>query len=373
MNILIAPNAMKGSLTAVQCASIIRNSLLKKYPDAQCTPLPVADGGNGTLECLLQALGGTMVEKEVTGILPGEKTLARFGILPDGTTAVIESAEVIGMHKLNPSPMTIANGTTFGIGELILEIVQRNCKKILVGLGGTATNDAGSGAARALGISFFDSRKNELPAGAIPLLRLHNISTSAQPLPSVQEIVLLSDVNNILLGPEGATFTFARQKGADEEQLPYLEAAVKNFAEITESVFKKEFRNIPGSGAAGGLGFGLLAFCNARITSGINFILDALSFDKELQRCDVILTTEGTLDEQTLYGKGTAGICARAEKYHKPVHAFVGKISGDKEKLKERLPLASLTQISPDTISTEEAMHNADWLLADAVYESPYI
>lgn len=366
MTFLLAPNAMKGSLSAQQIAVIIQKSLRRKYPQSTIVSSPIADGGNGTLECLITALGGTVFAKEVTGPVSTMKVSARFGITKN-SVGIIESAEAIGLQHITPSPETIAQSTSHGVGELINEAMAKKCKEIWIGLGGSATNDAGAGMARACGVHLFDDSGKELNDGAMNLLRLNRITNKEYRTANV-EIKLLSDVNNILLGEHGATYTFARQKGASEEQFPYLESAVKNFADVTERHLGKEIRNIPGSGAAGGLGFGLLAFCNAQIVSGIDFILDAIGFDEKLRQCDAVITTEGMLDEQTLFGKGIAGIADRARKFGKPVHAFVGKIKGNKESLQKKLRLASLTQIAPDELSTDQAMRDASWLLADAIF-----
>ncbi len=339
MNILLAPNAMKGSLSASQIAAIMQKSFKRKFPDSSITALPIADGGNGTLECLMNALGGTVYEKEVTGPIPSMKVSARFGMTKENI-AIIESAEAIGLHLLSPSPETILQSTSHGVGELINEAVNHHCNEIWIGLGGSATNDGGAGMSKALDVD------------------LSNIKT-----------IILSDVTNPLLGENGATYTFARQKGAKEEQLPLLESILKNFADSVEERTGKSLRTIPGSGAAGGLAFGLLAFCNVEIVSGIDFILNAMDFNSKLHECDFVITSEGTMDEQTLFGKGISGIAKRARQFNKPVHAFVGRVIGNPDELTQRLSLASLMQISPDPMNTIDAMKHAPWLLADAIYQ----
>ena len=370
MNILLAPNAMKGALSAQKIASILQNTLRRKFPQATIVSTPIADGGNGTLDCLMNALGGTVDEHEVTGPIPSMKVSARFGITSNNI-GIIESAEAIGLQHIVPSPETIAQSTSRGVGEVILEALKHNPKEIWIGLGGTATNDGGAGMADALGIRLLDENGADLKKGTMNLLRLQKITNDELRIKKI-EMTILSDVNNTLLGMNGASYTFARQKGASEEQLPYLEAAVKNFADIVETQLGKQFRNVPGSGAAGGLGFGLLAFCNSEIVSGIDFILDAVSFDEKLKVCDAVITCEGMLDEQTVYGKGVAGIARRAKKFNKPVHTFVGKINGKREALQEKLGLASITQISPVEMTTAEAMKDASWLLADAVFHHKF-
>lgn len=366
MNFLLAPNAMKGSLSSQKIAAILSKTLRRKYRDAAIIPLPIADGGNGTLGCMMNALGGTLYDQEVMGPIPSTKVNARFGITKDHI-AIIESAEAVGMHLLSPSPETIAQSTTYGIGELMLAVRQHSAKEIWIGLGGTATNDGGAGMARCLGTALTDEHGEQLRDGSIALLQLTSIIQDAEqrfPIP----IKILSDVQNRLLGGHGATYTFARQKGATEEQLPYLEAALKNFSDIASRSLHKDYTSVPGSGAAGGLAYGLLTFCEARIVSGIDTVLDTIGFDEQLKQCDCVITTEGKIDNQTLFGKGIAGITLRAKKMNKPVHAFVGRIDGNPEELCSSLGLASLTQISPEELTTEQAIRDASWLLADSVY-----
>lgn len=370
MNILLAPNAMKGALTAQQISVVLLRTLRRKYPAAEIVSSPVADGGNGTLECLMNALGGTVYDAAVTGPDPAATVNARYGITPQNV-GIIESAEAIGLQHCTPSPDSIAHATTKGIGELLSVMQRHRCSEIRIGLGGSATNDGGAGMAAALGYGMFDDHDEPLKDGSIPLLRLHSIRENDGRI-SLPPIVILSDVTNPLLGNNGATYTFSRQKGASDEQLPYLEAALKNFADVTGSYTGKDLRSFPGAGAAGGLGFGLMAFCNASVTSGIDAVLDATGFDEKLASCDVVLTTEGRLDDQTLFGKGIAGIAQRASRLKKPVHAFVGTITGDAGRLRSLLGLASLTQISPDNLPALQAMRDASWLLADAVYHHSF-
>ncbi len=362
---------MKGALSASKISAIISKTVRRKYRDAVIVSSPIADGGNGTLDCLMSAFGGTIYEQEVTGPIPSVKVKARYGITRE-SIAIIESAEAIGLQHITPTAETIANSTTRGIGELILAALEKQCKEILIGLGGTATNDGGAGLIGALGIDLADENGDRLREGTIALSKLQAMMNYELGRMNSVKTIALSDVKNVLLGEQGATYTFARQKGANDDQLPYLEAALKNYGEVVEQTIGKSFQNIPGSGAAGGLGFGLMAFCNAEMVSGIDFILDAIHFDEQLASCDCVITTEGMLDEQTLYGKGIAGIASRAQRFNKPVHAFVGQIKGNQDDLRSKLGLASLTQISPDELTTQEAIRDASWLLADAVYHHAF-
>lgn len=364
--ILLVPNAMKGALTAPQIAAVMKRSLLRTRAGHEVTALPAADGGNGTLECLMSALGGTVSVLETAGPAAGLRVTARYGVTPDGT-GIIESALAAGLQHVHPAPETVAHSTTRGVGELMRAATERGARRLWVGLGGTATNDAGAGMARALGAGVTDENGDEVPDGAIALLRTARVSVPAFPLTGVP-VTALADARNPLLGNDGATYTYARQKGASEEQLPYLESALRTFADAAETAAGRTHRDLPGAGAAGGLGFGLSLFCGAELVSGIDHILDAVRFDDLAAGCDAIVTAEGTLDGQTLFGKGIAGICRRARRFGVPVHAFVGRVHGEAEELRSALGLASLTVISPDDLPPLQAMRDASWLLADALY-----
>lgn len=366
MKFLLAPNAMKGALSAQKIAAILSKTIKRKYSDAEIVSSPIADGGNGTLDCLMNALGGKIHEAEITGPTPTMRVTGRFGITMRNV-AIIESAEAIGLHLLSPSPESIAQSTSRGVGELMRAALDHSCTEIWIGLGGSATNDGGAGMSREFGWEYIDDSGEELKDGAINLLKLKKINRYERGIPTVP-IKILADVRSTLLGENGATYTFAKQKGASDEQLPYLESALKNFSDTVRRDMHQDYSDSPGSGAAGGLAFGLLNLGHIEIVSGIDQILETIKFDDLIRSCDCIVTTEGTLDEQTLSGKGVAGISQRANKYGKPLHAFVGRVSGDSEELKSALGLATLTQISPDEISSDQAMRDASWLLADTVY-----
>ena len=368
MNFLIAPNALKGSLSAPDAARIISKAVQDISPNARCVLCPISDGGNGTLDCLVQARHGKFYSAFVCGPLMSMTVNARWGVLGDGTTAVIEMAEAAGLHLLKPNEYNVANATTFGVGQLIREAMNSDCTRIVIGMGGSATNDGGAGCARALGVKFFDGKNMELPDGGMHLSRLRHIEIKNEELRMKGiEIIGLSDVTNTLCGPNGAAFTFAAQKGATPEQVRMLDEALKHYTSIIENELHRDVSCIPGSGAAGGLGAGLLAFCNAKILSGIDFVLDALRFDDLLQQCDCVITAEGTLDSQTLHGKGIEGLVRRAKKFNKPVHAFAGKILGEKATLQRKLGLATLHQISPDDVPIEKAMRDAEAFLLKGI------
>lgn len=368
MNFLIAPNALKGSLSALRAANTISQSLKGIAPDVATALCPIADGGDGTLECLVQATGGKFFEATVQGPVSSLRVRARWGVLGDGLTAVIEMAEAAGLRLLSPPQYDIANATTYGVGELILQALKSGLKKIIVGLGGSATNDGGAGCARALGVRFFDEQNKELPDGGIHFARLHHLEIKNYQLGAKNaEIIGLADVTNVLFGPAGAACTFAAQKGATPEQIRQLDKGLKHYASIIARDLHRDVSQIPGSGGAGGLGAGLMAFCDARVVSGIDFVLDTIRFNSLLQQCDCVITAEGMIDSQTLQGKGIEGVARRARKFNKPVHAFVGRIDGAPTALQKKLGLATLHQISPDALPAREAMSSAEMFLSNAV------
>ena len=370
MNFLIAPNALKGSLSAIDAAEVIARAIHEILPDAKCRLSPIADGGDGTLDCLVQATGGEYVSSRTHGPLPSMEVTARWGILGDKTTAVIETAEAAGLRLLRPSEYNVMSGTTFGVGELIEQAARHGCSKILVGLGGSATNDGGMGCCRALSAKFFDRNGSELEEGGKNLQLLHRIEfTKERSVIKQATIVGLSDVTNVLCGPAGAAFTFAPQKGATPEEVRRLDDNLRHYASIIERDMHRQVSDVPGSGAAGGLGAGLIAFCDATIESGINFVLDLVGFDERVKQCDCIITAEGKIDAQTLNGKGIDGVARRAKKWNKPVHAFAGRIGGDRIILQSQLGLSSLVEISPEAIEIEEAMKNAGVLLSNKIKE----
>jgi glycerate kinase len=291
---------------------------------------------------------------------------------------VIEMAEAAGLRLLKQNQYDVANTTTRGVGELIREALNAGYKKIIIGLGGSATNDGGAGCASALGARFLDDHNVELPGGGIHLTRLHHLQINNYelgppeadaPLAQIKsaEIIGLADVTNVLFGPAGAAYTFAEQKGATSEQIWQLDEGLRHYASIMERDLRRDVSQIPGSGAAGGLGAGLIAFCNATIVSGIDFVLDTIGFDDLLQQCDCVITTEGTIDSQTLRGKGIEGVARRAQKFNKPVHAFVGRIRGNPAVLQQKLRLATLEQISPDEMPLPFAMRGAESLLSRTI------
>ncbi len=367
VKVLIAPNALKGSLSASEAAMVMAHSLPKDWDAILC---PIADGGDGTLECLVEATGGEYFSATVTGPLSSRKVNARWGRLGTSNTAVIEMAEASGLRLLSRNEYSAANTTTLGVGELMLKALDAGFRDILIGLGGSATNDGGAGCAQALGVRLVDSHGIDLQPGGMQLRQLHTIDASGlDKRVSISNFTGLADVDNPFLGPTGATRVFGIQKGANNEEIRMLEEALSHYADTLHQQLHREVAEIPSSGAAGGLGAGLIAFCGAKIVSGIDYVLDLVRFDELLRDCDMVLTAEGSIDEQSLLGKGIVGIAQRAKTLNKPVHAFAGRIIGDSEDLCAQLNLDSIHQITPPFVDEKEAFSRVRELLSLKVDE----
>jgi glycerate 2-kinase len=368
MTILLSPNAMKGSLSAFESASIMQTAIETAAPEIDSFAAPIADGGNGTLDCLAMALNADYRTSIVRGPIGRMQFPAEWGYLGHQHLAIIETAQSTGLHLLAPDQRDALHASTYGVGELIKAALDAGCTSIIIGLGGSATNDGGAGCMRALGVRFLDTGGGELPDGGAALAHLETIDRSAiDPRIFGTRFIVLCDVTNPLCGPEGASHVFGPQKGATEDDVRVLDGALAQYASVLKREFGRDIASIPGSGAAGGLAAALLAFCQSEFVSGIEYILDAIGYDHLLQSCDAVLTSEGMIDTQTEHGKGVSGLCRRAAKFGKPVHAFVGRINGDARLIQERVGLASLVEISPRSIPLEEAIAHAPELLYESV------
>lgn len=312
MKIIIAPDSFKGSLTARQAANAIAQGLKSAIPDADYDLIPIADGGEGTVEALVTATNGRVIT--VPAHDPnGNVIKASFGILGNSNTAVIETAAASGIQYLNSqsNPLTV---NTFGTGELIKAALDQNVKRIIVGLGGSGTTDGGVGMIRALGAHFYGQDDQELLAGGDELSRLERIGLSElDPRLAKTEIILAADVTNPLTGKEGAVTVFGPQKGVTKEVIPHLDQALQNYAKVIHRDTGKNVANLAGAGAAGGLGAAFLAFTNAQIKSGIQTILNASNFEQRVKNADVVITGEGQLDYQTQFGKAPYGVAKLAK------------------------------------------------------------
>jgi glycerate kinase len=342
MKVLIAPDKFKGALNAREVAQNIAKGLLDVLPDAQIEIVPMADGGEGTAEAVCDARSCSWPECKAHDPL-GREIDARYGWIDQEKLAIMEMSEAAGMRRLSESERDPIRVTTFGVGEMILDATKRGANEIIIGLGGSATNDGGFGMARALGYRFF-ADGTELTGAVRDLQSLTKIerpvvagvppaNSKMQParLPPQLKIVAAVDVKNPLLGENGATRVFGPQKGASKSGLDDLERALTRLADVVAREFGFDYRNDAGAGAAGGLGFGLLSFSRATIRPGFEVVAEAVGLEAKMKDADVVITGEGSLDRQTLEGKTPGGVAGLAHRLHKPVFAIVGRATDDRE------------------------------------------
>ncbi len=323
--ILLVPDSFKGTLSSRQVCQVMAGQLRRFFPQAQVKSIPVADGGEGSVEAFLAAAGGERRTRTVTGPF-GEPVEAFYGILGDGRTAVIEMAACAGLPlaegRLNPE-----RATTYGVGELLLAAKEAGCTKAILGLGGSCTNDGGAGAAAALGAKFTraDGAAFIPTGGTLGEIAALDVSPVAQALQGM-ELTAMCDIDNPLYGEAGAAAVFAPQKGADAAMVARLDAGLRHLGQVSARCLGRDFSHLPGAGAAGGLGFGMAAFCGAQLRMGIDAVLDAVGFDSLLPGTDVVFTGEGKIDSQSARGKVVSGVAARCRKAGVPVVAVVGQI-----------------------------------------------
>lgn len=362
MRILIAPDKFKGSLGAREVAAQIAIGLRDVLPDAIIETMPVADGGEGTASAIGEACGGELVTCAAHDAL-GRPIDAEYFWLPDRATAVMEMSAAAGLWRIAPEERDPLKANTFGVGEMMQDAAKRGAKEILLGLGGSATNDGGLGMARALGFCFFAQDKELTSPGELLDLTRVLSPTSEVSFPKITAAV---DVRNPLLGARGATRTFGRQKGATAEQLEVLEQALTRLADVVRCDLNCDFREIPGAGAAGGLGFGLMSFCGATIESGFEVVAEFIGLRGAIANADVVITGEGRLDEQTLEGKAPSGVARLARQLGKPVFAIVGTSSGTQASDSLFDLVLSLAR---EGITTDEAVARAPALLQERARE----
>lgn len=356
MLIVIAPDKFKGSLTGREAAQAIHNGFAKVFPDATYVLLPMADGGEGILDALRNAAAGKTKETTVSDAL-GRPVKASWLHLDDGT-AIIESSQANGLWRIKESDRTVPRSSTFGVGQLILEAASAGASGIIVGIGGSATNDAGIGLAAALGCRFLDAMGKPVEALPINIPRISSIdSTDLRKTPPIR---VACDVSNPLLGLRGATRVYGPQKGLPPQAIDSAEADHQRFAGLCGDHFGTRFEETPGAGAAGGLGYGLMTFCAATMESGFDCIAGALGAETRISKADLVITAEGCLDAQTLEGKTPYGVAKLARKHGVPVYAFAGCLA-DEELLHDHFDgIASLVN-SPMTL--EQAVADAHRLL----------
>lgn len=334
---VLAPDSFKESMTAKEVCEAMELGIKRAIPDAKCIHVPMADGGEGTVQSLVDATGGILIEKEVTGPL-GTPVLAKYGILGDGKTGVIEMASASGIHHVTKDTKNPLITTTLGTGELMRDCIERGISNIILGIGGSATNDGGAGMARALGYSFLDKDGNELPLGGGFLNQLERIDTSAV-LPQLKDVSILvaSDVTNPLCGERGASAVFGPQKGATPEMVTTLDNNLRHYGGIIKQQLGIEVVDVPGAGGAGGLGGGLLAFTNATMRRGIEIVIEYTGLEEQLKQADYCITGEGGIDFQTKFGKAPYGVAQAAKRVNKQmkVIALAGYVGQDVEALYE--------------------------------------
>jgi glycerate kinase len=371
MRILVAPQALKGSLDAWETGLAIARGLRAALPVAEIRVLPVADGGEGTAHALVASTGGQMVAERVTGPL-GASVLAEYGLLGapagalGGRTAVIEMATAAGLPLVPLERRDPRLTTTRGVGELMRAALDAGCATLLIGIGGSATNDGGAGMAQALGVHLLDAEGAELSPGGAALATLARIdATDLDPRLRRARVLVACDVTNPLTGPEGASAIYGPQKGATLEVVRELDAALAHFAEIVRRDMGVEVAKVPGAGAAGGLGAGLLAFTGAELAPGATLVLDALGFDEALAGVDLLVTAEGQLDAQTAYGKAVGVVARRARKAGARVVALAGRVTLDAADL-ATLGLDVALPIADGPLTLEESMTRAPDLLAES-------
>lgn len=368
MKVLVVPDSFKGSLTAINVCKIIEKGICSIFKNAEVIKMPVADGGEGTVDAFGIAMDCKMLTQEVTGPL-GKKVDAVFAILPD-KTAVIEMSAASGLTLINHEERNPLKTTTFGFGELIRAALDQGCRKMILGLGGSATNDGGAGMAQALGFKFKDSGGNDLGFGGGELNKLSFIDQSGRdPRIDACEFIAACDVTNPLCGEFGASAVYGPQKGATPGIVRCLDNNLFHFASLIKDQMKIDILDVPGAGAAGGLGGGVIAFLNAKIRKGVEVILDAMGFDESLELADLVITGEGKMDFQSAFGKVPYGVATRAKIRQKPVIAFVGDIGPGAEKLYE-IGIDTIISTVNRAMSLEEAMRDSGDLLLDAVQRS---
>jgi glycerate kinase len=364
MRIVVCPDSFKGSLTSVEAAdAIVRGIRIGAGDDSvEVISIPLADGGEGTVDALVRATGGAIRRVKAHDPL-GREIESFYGILGDGKTAVVEMAAASGLTLLSEPERNPLVASTYGTGELIKAAADEGVKKIIVGIGGSATNDAGCGALSALGARFLDNEGNELPPGGGSLANLGFVDLSGFSFPSDKiEVVVACDVRNPLYGPTGAAAVFGPQKGATADMVSVLDQGLRRWAAVIENQLGKNVAFLPGAGAAGGLGAALAAFLNAELCSGIDIVLDAVGFDQYLSEADLVITGEGKLDEQSGFGKVVTGVLHRASAVGVPVVAVAGSCAGDLRSLYEE-GLTAAFSIVPGPMTTAYAMSHAHELL----------
>nr|WP_218623503.1 glycerate kinase [Thermoanaerobacter sp. CM-CNRG TB177] len=361
VKILIAPDKFKESLSALKVADSIEKGILKVFPKAVIEKVPMADGGEGTVESLVDATGGKIIKTNVKD--PLFRDIESFyGILGDGKTAVIEMAAASGLYLLKDYERNPMITTTYGTGQLIKDALDRGCRKFIIAIGGSATNDGGAGMATALGVKFYDKDGREIGLGGGALSKIYSIDTSnLDDRLKECRFIVACDVANPLIGENGASRVYGPQKGATKEMVEVLDKNLEHYGKLLEKYFNKKIIDVPGSGAAGGLGAGLMAFLNAQLKSGIEIITETLKLEEKIKEADIVISGEGKIDFQTAFGKTISGIAKLCKKHNKPLIVIAGTVE-DIEKLYE-IGVSSVFSTMEKPMFLEDAIKNAPTLL----------
>lgn len=327
MKVVIAIDSLKGSLSSMEAGMAIKDGILTAKPDAEVIVKPLADGGEGTTDALIEGMNGERIDLTVTGPMHTPVD-AYYGYLKDTNTAVMEMASAAGITLVPDSEKNPLLATSYGVGEMINDAIQRGCRNFIIGIGGSVTNDGGIGMLKALGVRFLDENGEDAGEGGQALAKIARIDVSGMnPLLKECHIQVACDVNNPLCGENGSTYVYGPQKGVTEDMKKTLDEAMAHFARVTSETLENDYMNTPGAGAAGGLGYAFLAYTGAALTPGIELILDAVGLEEELSGADVVVTGEGRLDFQTAMGKAPVGVAKLAKKYNAKVIAFAGSVT----------------------------------------------
>jgi len=360
---VLAPDSFKESMSAQQACDAMQRAILKLIPDANVIAVPMADGGEGTVDALLSACHGEKVAIALTGPLPNQRVTTYFGLIDGGQTAVIEMAKANGIHLVDIAQRNPLLTSTYGTGEMILAALDVGVSKIIIGLGGSMTNDGGAGMAQALGAQFLDEKGLEVAVcgGCLDQIKSLDLTQLDSRLTHT-DIIIASDVINPLCGENGASHIFGPQKGATQEMVCQLDQNLSHYANVVEATLGCALRDVVGAGAAGGLGFGLMAFAGASMRSGVELVIEQSQLKEKIAQADYVLTGEGKIDYQTKFGKTPFGVAQVAKKYNKSVIAFTGLVGEEIAELYD-LGFTQIVGINPPDCKLEDALKNAETYL----------
>ena len=335
MKIVIAIDSFKGCMSSIEAGLAVRDGILRVYPDADIIVKPLADGGEGTTEALAEGLGGELVTVDVSGPMQ-IATCATYGIVPGTKLAIIEMAAAAGITLVNTDERNPWKASTFGVGEMILDAINRGCRDFVIGIGGSATNDAGLGMLTALGFEFLDANGDKVGIAADSLRKIQTINIGkAHPALSNCKFHVACDVNNPLFGENGATYIFGPQKGVTKEDRVVLDADIRHFASVTSATLNNDYSEYSGAGAAGGIGYAFLSYLGGSLSPGVELILDALDIEEDMIDADFVVTGEGRLDSQTAMGKAPIGVAKLAKRHRATVIGLAGAVTEDADKCNE--------------------------------------